>query len=228
MSVQAQNQVRPLWVSVGLAEQAWPQAIRTYERHWALIQAHQAEAALTGNVSAEDFYLKHVADSLTLLAAFPRLLDGPAALADVGCGAGLPGLVLAVALPLLQLTAVESNRRKARFVERAAAELGLAGRVDVVARRSREIQHQPTYRARFHVVTARAVAPCEKLIRECRLLLAPGGSAVFYKTPAAVAAELPLARREAGKHKLSIEVSPVIELPGGAGTRRFVRLARPE
>jgi len=176
-----------------------------------------------GRVSAEDFYLKHVADSLAVLCAFPGLLDA-AALADVGCGAGLPGLVLAVALPRLHVAAIESNRKRAGFVQRAAGELGLAHRVQVVARRSRELGHDENYRRRFEVVTARAVAPAEKLIRDCRLLIAPGGSAILYKTPQSIAAELPLAEREARKHKLTLETSGIIDLPGEAGTRQFIKV----
>ena len=57
--------------------------------------------------------------------------------------------------------------------------------------------------------------------------LAPGGSAVFYTTPAAVAAELPLARREAAKHNLTIEPSEVIALPGKTGSRQFLRVVAP-
>lgn len=226
MSLPAKDQVRAFWIACGLGAEAWPEAIQSYERYWDLIRAHDAEAGLMGRVSGEDFQLKHVADSLAVLAAFAGLLDA-AALADVGCGAGLPGVVLAAALPRLRLTAIESNRRKASFLELAAAELGLADRVEVVPRRSRELGHDGNYRHRFDVVTARAVAPAEKLIRDCRLLIAPGGSAIFYKTPESMAAELPLARREAHKHGLTVESSEVVELPGGAGRRQFIRVIAP-
>ena len=181
-----------------------------------------------GRVSEEDFHRKHVADSLTLLNVCGGLLAGPVELADVGSGAGLPGIVLAVALPELRLVAVESNRRKAAFVALAAGELGLAGRVRAVARRSRELGADPAYRGRFGVVTARAVATADKVIRDTRHLLAPGGSLVLYKTPATVTREIPLARREAFKHGLSVEASDRVVLPGGAGTRQFLRITRPE
>jgi 16S rRNA G527 N7-methylase RsmG len=99
--------------------------------------------------------------------------------------------------------------------------------VEVVARRSRELGHDGRYRGRFAALTARAVAPAERLIRDCRLLLAPGGQAIFYKTPPSVAAELPLARREADKHGLTVSVSEVVELPLGAGKRQFIGVAAP-
>jgi len=146
-------------------------------------------------------------------------------LADVGCGAGLPGFVLAIALPELRVAAIESNRRKARFLELAAGDLGLSGRVHVVNRRSRELAHDTQHRRRYRIVTARAVAAADKLIADCRGLLAPGGVLAMYKTPPAIAAERDGARRQAGNHRLTLATGEVIDLPAGAGTRQFL-LAR--
>ena len=219
-----EEQLHGFWRACGLPERAWPGAIGLYRKYWHLIGARNAAAGLMGNVSGEDFCLKHVADSLAVLPAWPELLAGSRRLADVGCGAGLPGIVLAVALPHLHLTAIESDRKKAAFVAAAVEELGLAGRAEVVPRRGRELGHDERFRGRFDTVTARAVAPADKLIRDCRLLIAPGGSALLYKTPAGVAGELAGCRREARKHKLTVQTSAVIDLPGGAGRRQFLRV----
>ncbi len=227
MPPDAVDQLCRLWDSAGLPADRWPEAVDCFGRFWTLIQAHNARAGLTAAGGEDDFRLKHVADSLAALCVCGEPFAGPGELADVGSGAGLPGLILAVALPELRLTAVESNRRKADFIELAANELGLGDRVEVVARRSREIGHDQRYARRYRVVTARAVAPADKLIRDCRLLIAPGGSAVFYKTPPAVASELPLARREAARHGLTIDVSDILDLPGGAGTRQFLIISAP-
>lgn len=215
------------WLSCGLAEDALAEALESYRRYYELILAHNEAAGLMGRVSAQDFYSKHVADSLAVLSVWPDVLTGSVHLADVGCGAGLPGIVLAVALPELRLTAIESNHRKADFVEMAAAELGLAGRVEVLAVRSRQLGHDDRYRNQFDVVTTRAVAPAGKVIRDVRMLIAPGGSAILYKTPATVTAEESLAHRQADKYKLAIEISETIALPAGAGTRQFVRIIAP-
>ena len=224
MSQDAKEALRHFWNACGLPETAWPEALERYQRYWGLIQTHNEPAGLMGRVSPEDFYLKHLVDSLSILAAYPELVDTPCRLADVGSGAGLPGIVLAVALPQLQLAAVESNHKKSRFVATAIESLGLAARAAVINRRSRDLGHDRNFAGQFDVVTARAVASADKLIRDCRLLLAAGGSAILYKTPAAVAEELPLARREAAKHKLTVETSAVIDLPAGAGTRQFIRI----
>ena len=218
------RQLRDFWCACGLPAGRWPGAIDLLGRYWRLIEADNDRAGLMGRVGGEDFAFKHVADSLAILPAWPDLLAGPVELADVGCGAGLPGIVLAIALPALRVTAIESNRKKATFVALAAEAIGLSGRVEAVDRRSRELARDDRYRRRFSVVVARAVAPADKLIRDCRGLMAPGGSAVFYKTPAAVASELPLARREAGRHNLTVQASRIVNLPAGAGRRQFLRI----
>lgn len=223
----SEKALEAFWVSCGLSSAAWPAASDAFDRYERLIGSRNAAARLMGPGTEGDFSLKHVADSLAILLAWPDLLAGDVDLADVGCGAGLPGIVLAIALPDLRLTAIESNRRKAAFVRDAADALGLADRVQVVARRSRELGYQDAYRRRFPVTTARAVAPGEKVIRDTRLLIAPGGSAFLYKTPDAVADEWPLATREAGKHGLALDTSEVIALPAGAGTRQFLRVRAP-
>lgn len=223
MCPERQNDLRDFWLACSLPTAGWQKAIEKFDEYLQLIRAHNASAGLMGPAGVADFPLKHVADSLAAIKAYPALFSGPVRLADVGAGAGLPGIVLAIALPELRLTAIESNRRKADFVAVAAAHLGLAGRVEALARRSRELGREDGFAGAFDVVVARAVAPAEKLIRENRLLLAPGGSMILYKTPQAVIEELPLARREAGKFGLAIETSEVVELPAGTGSRQFIR-----
>jgi 16S rRNA (guanine527-N7)-methyltransferase len=226
LRISKKTDLHQFWLSCGLAADAWATAIERYEQYYRLILDHNQADGLMGQVTREDFYLKHIADSLLVLLVYPELFAGPVRLADVGCGAGLPGIVLAIALPELQLTAIESNNKKADFVKLAVSELGLTERerVEVVARRSREIAYQERYRGLFDVVTARAVGPSKRIIRENRMLLASNGSLVLYKTPPAVADELPLARREADKHKLTIETSETITLPAEAGQRQFIRV----
>jgi 16S rRNA (guanine527-N7)-methyltransferase len=97
-------------------------------------------------------------------------------LADIGSGAGLPGLVLAIARPDVSVTLVEPLLRRTIFLEEAVAHLGLD---NVVVRRGRaeDVAGSP----RFDVVTSRAVAPLDRLLRWSMPLVAPGGVALAMK-----------------------------------------------
>ena len=111
----------------------------------------------------------HLADSLVAL----ELAEVRAAsrIADLGAGAGLPGLPLAIALPSAEVDLVESNRRKCEFIARAAGACGLSN-VEVVNRRAEE---WPEGIGRFDLVTARALAPLPVVAEYAAPLLRIGG-----------------------------------------------------
>jgi 16S rRNA (guanine(527)-N(7))-methyltransferase RsmG len=113
---------------------------------------------------------RHVEDSLQLL----RLIPDDGTLADLGSGAGLPGLVLAIATGQ-ETHLVESDRRKAAFLVEAAARLDLP-RVHIHPARIEDVRLPP-----ITALTARALAPLTGLLPHAHRLLAPGGIAVFPK-----------------------------------------------
>ncbi len=117
----------------------------------------------------------HVRDSLDGL----RLAEVREAgrIADLGAGAGFPGLVLAVALPRATVRLVESVGRKCRFLLRAAAEIGAAN-VEVVNARAED---WPAGIGAHDLVTARALAPLTALAEYAAPLLEPGGHLVAWK-----------------------------------------------
>lgn len=114
---------------------------------------------------------RHVADSLQLL---PLVPPGEGPLGDLGSGGGFPGLVLAMAVER-PVHLVESDRRKAAFLQTAAAALGLH-HVQVHAERIEAVTLPP-----LAVLTARALAPLEKMLPWAERLLAPDGVAIFPK-----------------------------------------------
>ena len=77
---------------------------------------------LTRIDSEEGFWIKHVADSLMLGVAFPDLTTKQLRVGDIGCGAGFPSLVLAMAYPNWEISAIDSVGKKTAFVERASIE----------------------------------------------------------------------------------------------------------
>ena len=96
---------------------------------------------LTRIVEPEEFRIKHVADSLAIAREFPEFASEYLKVADIGCGAGFPSLVLAMAFPNLKVTPIDSTGKKAAFVDHTAQALGLRN-VNVVNGRSCELNRR--------------------------------------------------------------------------------------
>jgi 16S rRNA (guanine527-N7)-methyltransferase len=154
-----------------------------------LVAQWKRAAALTAVRDPLDAARVHVADSLLCLRAG---IPANAEVLDVGSGAGLPGIPLAVVRPDLRVTLLEANQRKAAFLERAVAELGLA--VSVIAGRAEDVAAGPPARERADVVAARAVAPLPVLVELALPLARVGGQAILLKGPR-IDAELQAAQR---------------------------------
>ena len=174
---------------------------------------------LTRLTSEEDFYFKHVADSLSIAGVFPEFADEPLKIADIGCGAGFPSLILALAFPHWQITAIDSIGKKINFVRQAAEKLNLTN-LNAIQGRAVELNRKAEFQKKFDLVTARAVAPSPKLFRETDKFPVKNGAWIFYKTPGQAAEELPELQK---MNNIHWEVSSEISLPGDAGTRLFVK-----
>ena len=113
---------------------------------------------------------RHILDSLR---AVPLLPPTTASMCDLGSGAGLPGIPLAIALPDVQITLVEVRHNRAAFLETVIGALGL-DRVTVHARRLE------TFRSSVDVCLARAFAPAPKAWAAADRLLGAGGMLVYW------------------------------------------------
>lgn len=140
----------------------------TLARFLALLERWNRVHNLTGISDRTELIDRHLAESLAL----KPFVRGPRA-CDVGSGAGLPGLPLAVDLPDIAFTLIESRRKRASFLRQARAALGLAN-VEVLQQRAEDVTAGP-----FDTVLARAVAPPAGLLSIARPLLAPGGRLVL-------------------------------------------------
>ncbi|MDH3948207.1 MAG: 16S rRNA (guanine(527)-N(7))-methyltransferase RsmG [Gammaproteobacteria bacterium] len=151
---------------------------------------------LTAVRQPEQMVTRHLLDSLVI----GPYLQGPRIL-DVGTGAGLPGIPLALAYPDCHFTLLDSNGKKIRFVTQAVAELGLAN-VDVV--QSRVEAFQPA--SRFDTITARAYASIEELVSQTTHLLADGGQYLIMKGayPVAEVEAMPTGYRLEAIHQLNV------------------------
>lgn len=116
------------------------------------------------------------------------LADRPPGLGiDLGSGGGVPGLVLATALPAWQWELVESGERRAAFLQRAVGRLGLGDRVRVRHQRAEDLGRTPEARGRADAVTARSFGP-PAVTAECAApLLRTGGLLVVSEPPGGAA-----------------------------------------
>jgi len=160
----------------------------------------------------------HVADSLTGLDV-PAIREA-GTIADLGSGAGFPGLVLAAALPGARAYLVESLSRKCGFLERAAQAAGL-GNVEVVCRRA---EAWPEGLGACDAVTVRAVAPLDVLAEYAAPLLREGGALVAWKGRRDPAEEAAGDRAADLLGLAPAEVRPVDAFPGAAHRHLYVYL----
>ncbi len=152
--------------------------IRQILRYLDLLRRWRRAAGLTAVDDPLAAARVHIADSLLCLRAG---ISPGARLIDVGSGAGLPGVPLAIARPDVRVWLLEADRRRAAFLERVVAELDLPAAV--VARRAEGAGAEVGLRESFDVATARAVAPLRILVELTLPFVAVGGRAVLLKGP---------------------------------------------
>jgi 16S rRNA (guanine527-N7)-methyltransferase len=154
-----------------------------------LLMAWSGHVNLTAHRTPQRICLEHILDSLAAVPLIRRLWAGPVTLFDLGSGAGYPGLPLAIALPCQRAVLVDSIGKKARFLAVAAAaawsELEAAGEdgpsVRALTGRAESLARDPEHRERWDLVTARAVAPLERLVRVSFPVLRTGGALIAWK-----------------------------------------------
>jgi 16S rRNA (guanine527-N7)-methyltransferase len=157
-----------------------------------------------------------ILDALLMLPAIDAATAGieTSRLIDVGSGAGFPGLALKIARPDLFVTLVEATGKKVGFLRTCIEELDLVG-VEARHARAEDLGHDPAYRGRFDLATARAVAALPTLLELCMPFVRSGGRAFFPKG-LNLAEELEAGRRAAplvGARLTGAEI-----LPGGQTT----------
>ncbi|WP_233190641.1 16S rRNA (guanine(527)-N(7))-methyltransferase RsmG [Brachybacterium sp. UMB0905] len=142
------------------------------ERFVRLLAQQGVERGLIGPREVDRLWERHLVNCALLADAI-----GPEVrtLADVGSGAGLPGVVIAIARPELEITLIETMQRRTTWLDEVNGELGLG--LEVVRARAEELHGI----RQFDAVTARAVAALDKLARWTLPLVAPGGELLAMK-----------------------------------------------
>ncbi|MGI9226532.1 MAG: 16S rRNA (guanine(527)-N(7))-methyltransferase RsmG [Candidatus Nanopelagicaceae bacterium] len=151
------------------------------------------ERGLIGPREADRIWERHILNCIPV----STLMKEGASVIDIGSGAGLPGVVIALARPDLKVTLLEPLQRRVTFLEEAVTGLGIT-----VKRGKAELE-----KGQYDYVTARAVAPLSKLWTISKHLIKPGGSLLAMKGEAAAAeaAEIP----GAIVHEIELEGIPL-------------------
>lgn len=178
------------------------------------------QRGLIGPREADRLWERHLLNSAVLT----DLVPAGARIVDVGTGAGLPGIPMAVRRADLGVDLVEPMQRRVAFLQEVVAELGLDDRVRVVRGRAEDAAVM-TGVGNADWVVARAVAPLDRLVRWCLPLVAPGGALLALKG-SRVGEEVEqhrAAMRQAGAGRVDVTR---IEIPGLDDPTWVVRVER--
>lgn len=174
----------------------YPDAGEPLVRYVELLERWNHAYNLTAVRDPAEMVQRHILDSAVIKAFLEK---GP--IADVGTGAGLPGIVLAILRPQLAFTLIDSNGKKTRFCRQAVAELGLG---NVAVEQARVEDYLPV--ERFATVVSRAYASLAEFVSSTRHLLVEGGTFLAMKGayPHQELNELPDGVRLVAVHPLSV------------------------
>lgn len=189
-----------------LVAEFFPERSAEISRYAEMLATWGIERGLVGPKEGDRIWERHIANCLPVTTLIPQ----GGSVIDIGSGAGLPGIVIALARPDLTVTLLEPLARRVDFLEEVIAELNVP--IKVVRGRGESVKGS------YSVVTARAVAPLAKLLPLIWHLVAPNGALLAIKGESA-AAELEETRLKKGVkakvHELSVgnlPISRVIEV----------------
>ena len=181
------------------------EAIRAYAE---FLTTAGIERGLIGPREGERIWERHIFNCLPVT----QLLPQGASLFDIGSGAGLPGIVIALARPDLKVTLIEPLERRVEFLNEAVAAIAAGGvEVEVIRGRAQDVKKSADF------VTARAVAPMEKLKKMSWHMVKTGGSLLAMKGESAANEMVGIKGAELHEIKLEgIELGRVISVRKGS------------
>jgi 16S rRNA (guanine527-N7)-methyltransferase len=217
VTAQLFEQLATGWLEV-LREAPTSQQVEQFARYSELLVEWNQRINLTAIVDEEGIVTRHFLDSLSVLAALdPAASDGYSVI-DVGAGAGLPGVPLAIMRPRWEVTLLEATRKKVDFLSLVAAELKLSN-VTALWGRAEDWGQESVFRERFDAAVARAVAELPVLAEFCLPFVRQGGRWVAQKGPRAEE-EVQQARNALGQLGGRLLRVEQVAVPGLAGETR--------
>ncbi len=195
-----------------------------FDHYYTLLEQGRRRAALTSVSGREAVQRRHFLESLALLRALEEAGvlagDRPAALLDLGTGAGLPGLPMRIARPHLSLTLLDATAKKTSFLRELLEELALPD-VRVLTGRAEELGRDAQHRERYDVVVARAVAPLAALLELALPFLKVGGALATPKGSRAPR-EIAAAQRALGLLGGALLSATPLHIPGGRYSQTLI------
>jgi 16S rRNA (guanine527-N7)-methyltransferase len=149
-----------------------PQLVRI-SKYAALLKRWNQTIPLTSIEDDSEILIRHFGESIFAASLLPI---GRGRLADVGSGAGFPGLPLKIALPDLQVSLIEPNIKKCAFLREVQANLGLSG-VEIVRTRYEDFRSAPDS---FDFISSRALGGYKRLLLWSRTVLRPEGKVILW------------------------------------------------
>jgi len=184
-----------------------PEAAEKFAAYRALlVEANRTMNLTRISEDPEEAVDRDALDALAPLRA-AGLMDSVRTLIDVGSGAGVPGIVLAIALPNVRVTLLDATQKRVGFLMEVVGKLGLSA--VALHARAEDAARDPALRDAFDCATARAVAPLNLLAELALPFVRPGGFLAAYKGPA-LEDELPAAKR--ALHLLGGKARPPLPL----------------
>ncbi len=191
-----------------LIAQYFPGQIEAIARYADFLVGAGIERGLIGPREGERIWDRHIFNCLPIT----QLLPEGASLFDIGSGAGLPGIVIALARPDVKVTLIEPLERRVEFLKEAVAAISSdLIEIEVIRGRAQDVKKSANF------VTARAVAPLEKLKKMSWHMVKTGGSLLAMKGEAAAAEMVGVKGAELHEIKLEgIELGRIISVRKGA------------
>ena len=197
-----------------IADRLYRDNYKTIRQYVDILVSRGVDWGLIGPREIGRLWERHILNSIALESLIPE----GCRVADVGSGAGLPGIPLAILRPDLEMTLIEPMLRRSNFLTEALDELGLDDRVTVVRGRAEDAD------LHVDVVVSRAVAKLATLINWTADLIVDSGSILALKGQSADD-EVVKAKKELSKRRLSAEVL-LIRADPAADVTRAVRVRR--